>query len=70
MRYSRLLLVPCCCLFGDGDIDGDVWLMVVRCQVRERDWANIITAHEGDATAYTWLLKDAAIGEVSTAATL
>ncbi|CAD7697143.1 unnamed protein product [Ostreobium quekettii] len=33
------------------------------CEVRERDWANGITAHEGDWRAYTWRLKDFTIGE-------
>ena len=26
-------------------------------QVRERDWCNVITAHEGDPTAYVWRLQ-------------
>jgi hypothetical protein len=25
--------------------------------VRERDWANVVTAHTGDSTAYTWMLS-------------
>jgi U3 small nucleolar RNA-associated protein 21 len=33
------------------------------CQVRERDWCNVITAHEGDPCAYTWRLQHFAIGE-------
>jgi U3 small nucleolar RNA-associated protein 21 len=24
--------------------------------VRERDWANLVTSHAGDSTAYTWML--------------
>lgn len=31
--------------------------------MRERDWANAITAHEGDHRAYTWKLRDYSIGE-------
>jgi U3 small nucleolar RNA-associated protein 21 len=33
------------------------------CDVRERDWANVLTAHEGDAAAYVWRLADGALGE-------
>ncbi|GMH45573.1 hypothetical protein BSKO_13530 [Bryopsis sp. KO-2023] len=33
------------------------------CEVRERDWANAITAHDGDRKAYTWKLRDHTIGE-------
>jgi len=32
-------------------------------EARERDWANVITAHEGDATAYTWRLAHFTLGE-------
>ncbi|GBF88408.1 hypothetical protein Rsub_01120 [Raphidocelis subcapitata] len=32
-------------------------------QARERDWANVLTAHEGDGTAYTWRLANFALGE-------
>lgn len=32
-------------------------------EVRERDWANVVTAHEGDPKAYTWRLKDGCLGE-------
>ena len=31
--------------------------------MRERDWCNVITAHEGDTAAYTWLLKNFTLGE-------
>ena len=31
-------------------------------QVRERDWCNVISAHEGDPMAYTWLLKNFTLG--------
>ena len=34
-----------------------------RMQTRERDWANVITAHEGDAAAYTWRLQHFTLGE-------
>jgi U3 small nucleolar RNA-associated protein 21 len=33
------------------------------CDVRERDWSNVITAHEGDASAYVWRLQRFALGE-------
>lgn len=32
-------------------------------QVRERDWSNVITAHEGDTRAYVWRLQKYALGE-------
>ena len=32
-------------------------------QLRERDWANVITAHEGHTAAYTWRLSHLALGE-------
>ncbi len=32
-------------------------------QLRERDWANVITAHEGDSSAYTWRLSHLTLGE-------
>ena len=35
------------------------WLL----QLRERDWCNVITAHEGDSAAYTWRLSHLTIGE-------
>lgn len=31
--------------------------------VRERDWANVITGHEGDGTAYVWRLAHFTLGE-------
>ena len=31
-------------------------------QVRERDWCNVITAHEGETAAYAWLLKNYSLG--------
>ena len=42
-----LLLPPCCC----------PW------QVRERDWANVITCHEGAPAAYTWRLQHFTLGD-------
>lgn len=33
------------------------------CTVRERDWANVLTAHEGDAVAYVWRLAHFTLGE-------
>jgi U3 small nucleolar RNA-associated protein 21 len=32
-------------------------------QARERDWANVITAHAGDPAAYTWRLAHFTLGE-------
>jgi U3 small nucleolar RNA-associated protein 21 len=32
-------------------------------EARERDWANVITAHEGDGAAYTWRLAHFTLGE-------
>ena len=31
--------------------------------LREKDWANVVTAHEGSTKAYTWRLAKGAIGE-------
>jgi hypothetical protein len=36
----------------------NLWL-----QARERDWANVITAHAGDPAAYTWRLAHFTLGE-------
>ena len=36
---------------------------VTLCQVRERDWCNVITAHERDSRAYIWRLQHYALGE-------
>lgn len=33
------------------------------CDVRERDWCNVITAHDGDCTAYTWRLQHFTLGD-------
>ncbi len=33
------------------------------CTVRERDWANVLTGHQGDATAYVWRLAHFTLGE-------
>lgn len=32
-------------------------------QVRERDWSNVITAHEDDTRAYVWRLQKYTLGE-------
>ena len=32
-------------------------------ELRERDWANVITAHEGENKAYTWRISKGSIGE-------
>ena len=39
-------------------------------QVRERDWSNVITAHEGDTRAYVWRLQKYTLGEWVSAALL
>jgi hypothetical protein len=31
--------------------------------VRERDWCNVITAHEGESTAFVWRLQHFTLGE-------
>lgn len=33
------------------------------CQLRERDWCNVVTCHAGSASAYTWRLSSGALGE-------
>lgn len=33
------------------------------CTVRERDWANVLTGHENDDTAYVWRLAHFTLGE-------
>ncbi|KAK9819682.1 hypothetical protein WJX72_001066 [[Myrmecia] bisecta] len=38
-------------------------LAIDACQVRERDWCNVITAHEGDSAAYTWRLQHFTLGD-------
>lgn len=37
------------------------WLCYVK--VRERDWANVITAHANDSAAYTWRLQHFSLGD-------
>ena len=39
-------------------ITGMAW-----CETRERDWANVVTCHEGEPRAYTWRLADGVLGE-------
>ena len=36
---------------------------VAACQLRERDWCNVVTAHAASPSAYTWRLLDGALGE-------
>ena len=38
-------------------------LHACACQARERDWCNVVTAHEGDSAAYTWRLQHYTLGE-------
>ena len=33
------------------------------CQLRERDWCNVVTCHADSDTAYTWRLSQGALGE-------
>ena len=33
------------------------------CALRENDWCNVVTAHEGETCAYTWRLGKQALGE-------
>ncbi|ACO69869.1 predicted protein [Micromonas commoda] len=33
------------------------------CEVRERDWANVVTCHAGETRAYTWRLANGVLGE-------
>lgn len=33
------------------------------CPVRERDWCNVLTAHEDHAAAYVWRLQHFCLGE-------
>eukprot|EP00798_Chlamydomonas_sp_ICE-L_P015273 gene15273-21355_t len=58
----------CCKHYGQGarllSAGMDRAFRVFSCiQVRERDWCNVITAHEGDPCAYTWRLQHFALGE-------
>lgn len=32
-------------------------------QIRERDWCNVVTGHEGDSAAYLWRLQNFTLGE-------
>eukprot|EP01025_Chloroclados_australasicus_P059604 TRINITY_DN7544_c0_g1_i5.p1 TRINITY_DN7544_c0_g1~~TRINITY_DN7544_c0_g1_i5.p1 ORF type:complete len:733 (-),score=39.81 TRINITY_DN7544_c0_g1_i5:95-2293(-) len=36
---------------------------MAACSVRERDWCNVVTAHEADPIAYTWMLTHFTLGE-------
>ena len=36
---------------------------VAWCEVRERDWANVVTCHAGETRAYTWRLANGVLGE-------
>lgn len=36
---------------------------IAWCEVRERDWANVVTCHEGEPRAYTWRLSNGVLGE-------
>ena len=36
---------------------------IAWCEVRERDWANVVTCHEGESKAYTWRLANGVLGE-------
>jgi len=36
---------------------------IAWCEVRERDWANVVTCHVGEPRAYTWRLSNGVLGE-------
>ena len=36
---------------------------MAACQIRERDWCNVLTAHVDEPCAYTWRLYNYVIGE-------
>ena len=36
---------------------------IAWCEVRERDWANVVTCHAGEPRAYTWRLSNGVLGE-------
>ena len=38
-------------------------LRLCLAQVRERDWCNVVTGHEGDPVAYIWRLQHFTLGE-------
>ena len=54
------MLMGCSCMTTCGTYRAQIECTV---QVRERDWANVITAHAGDPVAYTWRLQKFSIGE-------
>jgi U3 small nucleolar RNA-associated protein 21 len=39
-------------------------------ETRSRDWANVITCHEGHSHAYVWKFDQRVIGQVHTQATM
>jgi hypothetical protein len=41
---------------AESDLKLPVAVSLSASSTRERDWANVATAHQGDPTAYTWLL--------------
>ena len=41
----------------EADVKLPVAVGMAASSMRERDWANVVTAHEGDTTAYTWMLS-------------
>lgn len=70
LKLGRVLQIDACevcrseiLLYLWSRQDHSTLLIPVGCQVRERDWANAITAHSGDHRAYTWKLRDQTIGE-------
>ncbi len=38
-------------------------LGIASSEVREKDWCNAVTCHEGDPTAYAWSIKDGKLGD-------
>ena len=41
---------------AEADLKFAPVVALASCATRERDWANVVSAHEGDAVAHTWQL--------------
>jgi hypothetical protein len=41
---------------AESDLKLPVAISMTSSATRERDWANVVTAHQGDPTAHTWML--------------
>ena len=42
---------------AEGELKLPPAVSLAACATRERDWANVVTAHQGEAAASTWLLS-------------